>query len=75
MENTLRLLYKDRSVKFLGTIAVRSGDLTKYMNTLSVGEYGTFNYYRRCYVLLPLRFKLLMISMFLDVEFERINFF
>jgi len=29
MENPLRLLYKDRSVKFLGTIAVRSEDHTK----------------------------------------------
>jgi hypothetical protein len=39
MENTLCLLYKDRSVKFLGTIALRSEDHTKYINTLSVGEY------------------------------------
>jgi hypothetical protein len=43
MEKTLRLLYKDLSVKFLGTLAVHSEDHTKYTNTLSVGKCRTFN--------------------------------
>jgi hypothetical protein len=38
MENTLRLLYRDGSVNFLGTITVHSEDNTKYRVSQQEGK-------------------------------------
>jgi len=74
MENTRCLLYKDRSLKFSGTMAVLSEGHSKYITTLSEGEYSAFIYYGRSYILLSLCFKLLMVSKALDAGFIRIPF-
>lgn len=56
-------------------MAVHSEGHSKYLNTLIVGEYRAFNYYSRWYILLSLRFKLLMVSKVVDIECVRIQFF
>ena len=55
-------------------MAVHPEGHSKYLNTLIVGEYRAFNYYSRWYILLSVRFKLLMVSKAVNVECVRILF-